>query len=92
MPVSASMPIVESMKPMHIAMTPFRRLPSASVMVATSAKSISENISAGPKRSAASAMGPVRKTRKSMPIVPPMNEAMAEMASAAPASPFFVIG
>lgn len=86
------MPMVESMKPMHMAMTPLSRLPSARVMVATRAKSMRENISAGPNFSAAAAMGPVRKTRKTMPMVPPMKEAMAEMARAAPASPFFVMG
>ena len=86
------MPTVDSMRPKQMAMAPFRRLPSDRVMVATRANIISENISGGPNFRAALAIGWVRKMRNTMPIMPPMKEAMAEMASAAPALPCLVIG
>jgi len=84
--------MVESISPTTIEKSPFKRFPSDKVMVATRAKAMSENISAGPNFSAAEATGWLRKMRNIMPIVPPINEAIAEMASAVPALPFLVIG
>ena len=91
-PDCPSMPMVDIMKPMPIAMKPLRRLPSASVMVAVSANSISANFSDGPNFRAMAATGSVRKIRKTMPNMPPTNEAQAEMARASPARPCLAIG
>ena len=87
-----SMPIVDIMKPMPMAMKPLRMLPSDKVIVAVSANSISANFSDGPNLRAIAATGSVRKTRKTIPTMPPTNDAHAEMASASPALPLLAIG
>ena len=70
---------------------PRRSLPSASVMAAVMAKRISENISAGPNLSAKLAAACASSTTITQAMMPPMKEAIAEVASAAPARPCWAI-
>ena len=55
------------------------------------AKSISVKYSAGPNFNAIDVSGSANSVSATTPIVPAMNDPMADTASAAPARPFFAI-
>ncbi len=86
-----SKPTVASMRPKVVAMSAFTTLFPAKLESVVKAKTISAKYSAGPKRmahrdrSGAKSMSPTTET------VPPKKEATADMASAGPARPFFVM-
>ena len=72
-------------------MTPFAGDWPVSVDTAVIANSISVKYSAGPNFSAIEASGTANRVRPTTPMVPAMNEPIADTASAAPARPLRAI-
>jgi len=77
---------------MVIAIKPLMRLPLLIDAVAASAKTYSWKYSGAPNFTANRATGTDMSTIMTVAMIPPMKEAIAEMARAASALPFRVIG
>ena len=90
-PVVESIPIAAIASPKNAEMMAFSRLPWLKLDRAINAKTIKTVYSAGPKLIASSANFGAKKARKKMEIVPPMKEAIADMASAFPPRPCLAI-
>ena len=91
-PDCGSMPTVAIISPRHIESSPFSIASFEMAAVAASAKHMSMKYSGGPNLSAKRATGTATATNAIVAMRPPMNEAMAEMASAASACPEVDIG
>ena len=86
------MPIEEIMSPKVVAMKPLIVSPLVIDAVAERAKTNNMKYSAGPKCSAKRATGSATATMITVAMIPPINDAIAEIASAASARPLSVIG
>jgi hypothetical protein len=79
------------MSPSSVESMPFAGEEPVSEATAVIAKSMSVKYSAGPNLSAIDESGIAKSVSATTPIVPAMNEPIAETANAAPALPFFAI-
>ena len=86
-----SIPMLATIRPTKSEARPRNNLPSARVTAAVMANRIRANISDGPNFRAKLAASCAIRTTITQAIMPPMKEAIAEVASAAPARPFCAI-
>ena len=91
-PDCPSIPTVAIDNPTTIAMNPLSMLPLDMDAVMESAATISRKYSAGPNLSANRDTGVASMTIKIAAMVPPIKDAMAEIARADSAFPFFAMG
>ena len=91
-PDCPSIPTVDIAKPIHIDKKPFSILPLDIETVIESAATINRKYSAGPNLIANPATGSAINVINTAAMVPPINEAIAEIASAASARPFIAMG
>ena len=91
-PDCGSMPTVAIMRPRHIERSPLSIASLDIAAVAASAKHMSMKYSGGPNLRAKRATGTAIATKAIVDIMPPMKEAIAEMARAASARPCVAIG